>query len=96
MPTRQTNLPPEGRDFLSLRKRLARQARREHPGRKVCWLGGILYFCSCARPTSADHAFGRVPDVPAVPKPGANATGLDGAFPSGGRQAAAWGTRRRW
>lgn len=54
------------------RKKLGRAAELRH-GRKVEWVGGILYFTGTRI---------EVPDVPHVPKPGREALGYAGAQPT--------------
>ena len=60
------------KDHVTLRKRLRKAAEREYPGRKLAWLGGILYFTDGLTPSE-------VPFVKQVPKPGHVTVGYLGA-----------------
>jgi len=56
--------------YLSIRKRLLNEAERRHPGARMEWHGGILYFMGGAKPLE-------VPGVQHVPKPGRQAVGYE-------------------
>ena len=66
--------------YLSLRKRLRRQAEAKHH-RPTKWYGGILYFTDSRFTLFEGSTFSEVPGVQHIPKPDRKVIGYSGAHP---------------